>query len=334
MSEKSKADAPPQPPRPQAAGFRQVPRATNHEPRATVRVGSIAIGEGQPLVLIAGPDVIESERHLLSHAERIAQMCRRAGVSYIVKCSYDKANRTSGRSFRGPGLRRGLQVLAKVKRALGLPVLSDVHCREEIGPAAEVLDVLQVPAFLCRQTDLITAVAGAGKPVNLKKGQFLAPWDMRHAIEKARAAGNRSIVVTERGASFGYNNLVSDFRSLQVLAGFGCPVIFDGTHSVQLPGGLGEVSGGQRGFVPTLVRAAVATGFCHGIFLEVHEDPDHAPVDGPNMLRLADLPRLLDEAQAIHAALTSAHPGPPFANAGAGSAQDQDTSTGGTTELM
>ena len=265
-----------------------------------VKVGAISIGPGQPLVLIAGPDVIESEQHLHSHAQRMSAMCRRAGVSYILKSSYDKANRTSGRSFRGPGLKAGLKALASVKQALGVPVLSDVHCREEIGPAAEVLDVLQVPAFLCRQTDFITAVAKAGKPMNIKKGQFLAPWDMQHVIEKAHAAGNRQVLVTERGTSFGYNNLVADFRSLQVLAGFGCPVIFDGTHSVQLPGGLGHASGGQREFVPALVRAAVATGFCHGIFLEVHEDPDRAPVDGPNMLRLADLPRLLEEIQAIH----------------------------------
>lgn len=270
---------------------------------AVVRVGSIRIGPGQPLVLIAGPDVIESEAHLLSHAERMAAMCRKAGVSYILKSSYDKANRTSANAYRGPGMAQGLKILAKVKEELCLPVLSDVHCREEVGPAAEVLDVLQVPAFLCRQTDFITAVAKAGKPMNLKKGQFLAPWDMRHVIEKARTAGNHAILVTERGASFGYNNLVSDFRSLQVMAGFGCPIIYDGTHSVQLPGGLGHASGGQREFVPTLVRAAVATGFCHGIFLEVHEDPDHAPVDGPNMLRLADLPRLLEEIQAIRAAL-------------------------------
>ena len=272
-----------------------------------VKVGDLSIGPGQPLVLIAGPDVIESEQHLRSHAERISAMCRKAGVSYIVKCSYDKANRTSGRSYRGPGIKEGLKILSKVKRTLGLPILSDVHCREEVAPAAEVLDVLQVPAFLCRQTDFITAVAKAGKPMNIKKGQFLAPWDMRHVIDKAHAAGNHQVLVTERGTSFGYNNLVSDFRSLQVLSGFGCPVIFDGTHSVQLPGGLGHASGGQREFVPTLVRAAVATGFCHGIFLEVHEDPDHAPVDGPNMLRLSDLPRLLDDIQAIRAALALPH---------------------------
>ena len=282
-----------------------MPPASSLQPPAIVKVGPIAIGPGQPLVLIAGPDVIENERHLLSHAERMARICRRAGVSYVVKCSYDKANRTSGQSYRGPGLKKGLAVLSQVKRSLGLPVLSDVHCKDEVAPAAEVLDILQVPAFLCRQTDFVAAVAKAGKPMNIKKGQFLAPWDMRHVIEKAHAAGNRSVLVTERGASFGYNNLVSDMRSLQVLAGFGCPVIYDGTHSVQLPGGLGSASGGQREFVPTLVRAAVATGFCDGVFLEVHEDPDHAPCDGPNMLRLDDLPRLLEDIQAIRRALST-----------------------------
>ncbi len=266
----------------------------------TVRVGSFQIGPGNPLVLIAGPDVIESEKHLLSHAQRMSKMCDKAGVSYVVKSSYDKANRTSGKSFRGLGLKAGLKVLAKVKKALGLPVLSDVHCREEVPFAAEVLDIIQVPAFLCRQTDFVAAVAKAGKPMNIKKGQFLAPWDMRHVIEKAHGAGNRKVLVTERGFSFGYNNLVSDMRSLQVMSGFGCPVIFDGTHSVQLPGGLGHASGGQREFVPTLVRAAIATGYCDGVFLEVHEDPDHAPVDGPNMLRLSDLPKLLDQMQMIH----------------------------------
>ncbi|MDP3723798.1 MAG: 3-deoxy-8-phosphooctulonate synthase [Candidatus Omnitrophota bacterium] len=271
--------------------------------RAHVKVGSITIGPNHPLVLIAGPDVIESERHLLSHAERIKRICDRVGLPYIVKCSYDKANRTSQDSYRGPGLRAGLPILAKVKRALGIPVLSDVHCREDVDAAAEVLDVLQVPAFLCRQTDFIVAVAKAGKPVNLKKGQFLAPWDMEHVIAKARSTGNGRILVTERGASFGYNNLVSDLRSLQILSTLGCPVIYDGTHSVQLPGGLGHASGGQREFVPMLVRAAVATGFCHGIFLEVHEDPDHAPVDGPNMLRLDQLERLLREVIAITHAL-------------------------------
>ena len=268
-----------------------------------VEVGGIRIGPGQLPVVIAGPDVIESERHVLSHAERIKRLCERAGLPYILKCSYDKANRTSRDSYRGPGLKKGLHILAKVKRRLDIPVLSDVHCREEVAPAAEVLDVLQVPAFLSRQTDFVMAVAKAGKAINLKKGQFLAPWDMQHVIAKAQATGNHRILVTERGASFGYNNLVSDLRSLQVLAHFGYPVIYDGTHSVQLPGGLGTASGGSREFVPALVRAAMATGFCHGIFLEVHEHPDHAPCDGPNMLRLSELPRLLDEVKAIYLAI-------------------------------
>ena len=268
-----------------------------------VVVNGIRIGAGQPPVVIAGPDVIESERHVLSHAERLNAICDRVGLPYILKCSYDKANRTSAQSYRGPGLKKGLSILAKVKRTLGIPVLSDVHCREEIAPAAEVLDVLQVPAFLCRQTDFVMAVAKAGKPVNLKKGQFLAPWDMQHVIAKVEAAGNRRILVAERGASFGYNNLVSDLRSLQVLAGFGYPVIYDGTHSVQMPGGLGKASGGDREFVPALVRAAMATGYCHGIFLEVHEDPDHAPCDGPTMLRLDQLESLLRDVNAISGAL-------------------------------
>ena len=272
---------------------------------SVVTVSGIRIGAGERPVVIAGPDVIESERHVFSHAERIKRICDRAGLPYILKCSYDKANRTSLDAYRGPGLKQGLAILASVKRHLGIPVLSDVHDRAEIAPAAEVLDILQVPAFLCRQTDFVVAVAKAGKPVNLKKGQFLAPWDMQHVIRKAEEAGHHQILVTERGASFGYNNLVSDMRSLQVLAGFGYPVIYDGTHSVQLPGGLGHATGGQREFVPTLVRAAMATGFCHGLFLEVHEDPDHAPCDGPNMLRLDTLPQLLHEVQAIHATLKS-----------------------------
>ena len=268
-----------------------------------VEVAGIRIGPGQMPVVIAGPDVIESERHVLSHAERMQRICGRAGLPYILKCSYDKANRTSRDSYRGPGLKKGLSILAKVKRELRIPVLSDVHCREEIAPAAEVLDILQVPAFLCRQTDFVMAVARAGLPINLKKGQFLSPWDMRHVLDKAEHAGNRQILVTERGVSFGYNNLVSDLRALQVLEGFGYPVIYDGTHSVQLPGGLGKASGGSREFVPALVRAAIATRHCHGLFLEVHEDPDHAPCDGPTMLRLAQLEDLLQEVKAIHRTL-------------------------------
>ena len=264
-----------------------------------VEVDGIRIGPGELPVVIAGPDVIESERHVLSHAERMKKICDRAGLPYILKCSYDKANRTSHDAYRGPGLKKGLAILAKVRRQLGIPVLSDVHCRQEVKAAAEVLDVLQVPAFLCRQTDFVIAVAKAGKPINLKKGQFLAPGDMQHVMAKAQLAGNQQMLVTERGVSFGYNNLVSDLRSLQVLAGFGYPVIYDGTHSVQLPGGLGKASGGSREFVPALVRAAIATGFCHGIFLEVHEDPDHAPCDGPNMLRLDRLADLLSDVKAI-----------------------------------
>ena len=268
-----------------------------------VDVRGIRIGRGQPPVVIAGPDVIESEAHLLRHAERIHRICDGVGFGYILKCSYDKANRTALGSYRGPGLKKGLKILSAVKRKLGIPVLSDVHCREEIAPAAEVLDVLQIPAFLCRQTDFVMAVARARKPINLKKGQFLAPWDMQHVIAKAEAAGNRQILVSERGASFGYNHLVSDLRSLQILDGFGYPVIYDATHSVQLPGGLGNASGGNRAFVPALARAAIATRFCHGFFFEVHEDPDHAPCDGPNMLRLDQLERLLREARAIYDAL-------------------------------
>ncbi len=278
------------------------PRANPPTPHV-VDVNGLAIGPGRPPVVIAGPDVIETEAHLIRHAEKMQRICDRLGLSYVLKCSYDKANRTSARSYRGPGLKKGLAILKKVKRAVGVPVLSDVHCREEVKPAAEVLDILQVPAFLCRQTDFVTAVARAGKPVNLKKGQFLAPWDMQHVIAKVEAAGNRRILVTERGAMFGYNNLVSDMRSLQVMAGFGYPIIFDGTHSVQLPGGQGHASGGQREFVPTLVRAAMATGFCHGLFLEVHEDPEHAPCDGPNMWRLDQLESLLRDVKAIWTAV-------------------------------
>jgi 2-dehydro-3-deoxyphosphooctonate aldolase (KDO 8-P synthase) len=270
---------------------------------APVQIGSVKVGPGQPLVLIAGPDVIEGEAHLLRHAERIAALCAQAGVQYIVKSSYDKANRTSGSSFRGPGMREGLRILKKIKDTLHLPVLSDVHETTQVDEAAQVLDVIQIPAFLSRQTDLVVMAAKTGRPLNIKKGQFLAPWDMKNVIEKARAVGNHSILACDRGTTFGYNNLVSDMRGLQVMAGFGVPVIFDGTHSVQLPGGQGESSGGQREFVPTLVRAAVATGYCHGVFLEVHENPAEAPCDGPNMLPLSELPELLRQMQAIVRAL-------------------------------
>ncbi len=265
-----------------------------------VRVGPVTIGGGHPLAVIAGPCVIDGERAALDHACRLAEIAKAAGVPLIYKSSYDKANRTSSGSFRGPGLEAGLRILEKVRRATGLPVLSDVHRFEEIRAAAEVLDILQVPAFLCRQTDFVVAVAAAGKPVNIKKGQFLAPGDVKHAIEKARSAGNEAVCVTERGATFGYHNLVVDMRGLAIMRRFGCPVVFDATHSVQLPGGAGDASGGQREFAPYLARAAVAVGV-DAVFMEIHEDPDRAKSDGPNSLPLAWLPRLFEELKAIDA---------------------------------
>ncbi len=263
-------------------------------------IGDVKIGGNRPLILIAGPCVIESETPTLRAAERLMTICNGISIPLVFKASYDKANRTSFASFRGPGLREGLRILAKVKDSLGLPVLTDVHSIDEIGPVAEVADVLQIPAFLCRQTDLIEAAARSGRVVNIKKGQFLAPWDMRNVVDKALSAGNSRILLTERGASFGYNNLVSDMRSLPIMRQTGYPVVFDATHSVQLPGGLGGASGGQREFVEYLARAAVATGV-DGIFLEVHEDPEKALCDGPNSIRLDDLPALLKKLKAIDA---------------------------------
>lgn len=268
----------------------------------TVRVGNVAIGERQPLVLIAGPDVIEGEPSALRHAEAIAKIARRFEVPVIYKTSFDKANRTSLRSYRGPGLRKGLAVLKKVKRRVGLPVLSDVHCVAQVEPAAEVLDCLQVPAFLCRQTDLLLAVGKARKPVNVKKGQFMAPWDMRAVAQKIESTGNRQILLTERGTTFGYNYLVNDMRALAVLRSLGYPVVFDAGHSSQLPGGLGVASGGQAQFIPLLARAAVAAG-CDALFVEVHENPARALCDGPSSLPLKRLPALLDQLAAIRAAL-------------------------------
>jgi 2-dehydro-3-deoxyphosphooctonate aldolase (KDO 8-P synthase) len=258
----------------------------------SVAVGPVTFGATHPLVLIAGPCVIESRESALRHAERLRDVARRVGMPYVFKSSFDKANRTSGAGFRGPGIDQGLTILAEVRREVGVPVLTDVHDATQIAAVAAVVDVLQTPAFLCRQSDFIAAVAAAGKPVNLKKGQFLAPSDMEHVIAKATATGNDQIMVTERGVSFGYHNLVSDMRALAILARYGYPVIFDATHSAQLPGGAGGASGGQREFVPLLARAAVAAGVS-GVFMEVHEDPDHALSDGPNSLRLADLPALL-----------------------------------------
>jgi 2-dehydro-3-deoxyphosphooctonate aldolase (KDO 8-P synthase) len=263
-----------------------------------VTIGSITIGAGHPLALIGGPCAIEGESFMLDVASRLRDITAKAAVPFIFKSSYDKANRTSIHSYRGPGLQKGLEILRKIKDAVGVPVLSDVHAVEEVKPAAEVLDVLQIPAFLCRQTDLIVAAARTGKPVNVKKGQFLAPWDTQNIVEKVRSVGNDQVLLTERGASFGYNNLVVDMRSLVVMRSFDVPVVFDATHSVQLPGGAGTASSGQREFVPHLARAAVATG-CDALFMEIHPDPDHAPSDGPNMLRLEDLPALLTQITQI-----------------------------------
>jgi len=275
--------------------------------RKTLDIGGVAIGEGAPLAVIAGPCVIESREAALRHAERLAALARAAGFGLVYKSSYDKANRTSVESFRGLGRDEGLRVLAEVRRETGLPVLTDVHEREDVAAVAEVVDVLQTPAFLCRQTDFIEAVAAAGKPVNLKKGQFLSPWEMRHVVDKARATGNDRLLVTERGATFGYQNLVSDMRSLVVLAEIGVPVVFDATHSVQLPGGAGSASGGQREFVPALARAAVAVGV-DAIFLEVHEDPSRALSDGATSWPLDALPPLLATLRAIDAALKERRP--------------------------
>jgi 2-dehydro-3-deoxyphosphooctonate aldolase (KDO 8-P synthase) len=271
-----------------------------------VRIGSVTIGGGAPLALIGGPCAIENEKHALMVAERLQRVTADAAVPFIYKSSYDKANRSSIRSYRGPGLTEGLRILQKVKDETGLAVLSDVHDVSEVAPAAQVLDVLQVPAFLCRQTDLIVACARSGRPVNVKKGQFVAPRDMVNVVEKVRASGSEDLLLTERGSTFGYNNLIVDFRGLPIMRAFGYPVVFDATHSVQLPGGEGDRSGGERQYVQALARAAVAVGV-DALFMEIHEDPDRTledgrPLsDGPNMLRLDDLPRLLDELRAIAA---------------------------------
>ena len=278
--------------------------ALTHE----VRVGSITIGGGRPLVLIGGPCAIENEKHALMTAERLAVIAADHGVPFIYKSSYDKANRSSVGGYRGPGLVEGLRILRRVRDALGVPVLSDVHQVEEVGPAAEVLDVLQIPAFLCRQTDLVVAAARTGKPVNVKKGQFLAPGDMKNVVDKVISAGNRGVLLTERGTSFGYHNLVVDMRGLLQMRALGYPVVFDATHSVQLPGAGGDRSGGERQYVPALARAAVAVGI-DALFMEMHEDPDRTLADGrplsdgPNMLKIDDLPRLLRELLAITTAI-------------------------------
>jgi 2-dehydro-3-deoxyphosphooctonate aldolase (KDO 8-P synthase) len=263
-----------------------------------VRVGPIDIGGGAPFALIAGPCVIEGLDSALRHACAIRDITGRLNVPFIYKSSFDKANRTSVESFRGLGRDQGLAILTEVRRECGVPVLTDVHERDDVPGVAAVVDILQTPAFLCRQTDFLQAVARGGKPVNVKKGQFLSPWEMGAVVAKVTAAGNRQVLVTERGVSFGYNNLVTDFRSLMVLAEIGCPVVFDATHSVQLPGGRGNASGGQREFVAPLARAAVAVGV-DAVFMEVHEDPDRAPSDGPNSVRLRDLEGLLQDLVAL-----------------------------------
>jgi 2-dehydro-3-deoxyphosphooctonate aldolase (KDO 8-P synthase) len=250
-----------------------------------VRVGKLKIGAGQPLAVIAGPCVIESEAHALKMAERLCTAARDLRLPYIFKASYDKANRTSLDSYRGPGPARGIEILARIKRELGVPILTDVHSVDEVRAAAEVCDIIQIPAFLSRQTDLLLGAGRSGAVVNIKKGQFLSPWDMRHAIEKVRSTGNNRILVTERGASFGYNNLVVDMRGLAVMKEFGVPVILDVTHSLQLPGGEGSRSGGQPQYIETLARAGVAAGV-DGVFLEVHDKPSQALSDGANSLDL------------------------------------------------
>ena len=256
------------------------------------------VGNDRPFFLIAGPCVIESEALALSTAETLKKLTERLGLPFIYKSSFDKANRSSGASYRGPGIAEGLRILAKVKAEIGVPVITDVHEDTPLDEVASVVDVLQTPAFLCRQTNFIHNVCKQGLPVNIKKGQFLAPWDMRHVAEKAKSTGNEHIMLCERGVSFGYNNLVSDMRALAVMQETGCPVVFDATHSVQLPGGQGASSGGQREFVPVLARAAVAVGVA-GLFMETHPDPDHALSDGPNAWPLGKMPLLLEQLMAL-----------------------------------
>jgi len=252
----------------------------------------MVFGNDVPLAVIAGPCQIESAAHAMECAIALKEITSRLGIGFVFKSSYDKANRTSAAGRRGVGMAASLQIFADISENLGVPILTDVHERDHCKPVAEVTDILQIPAFLCRQTDLIIAAAQTGRAVNVKKGQFLAPWDMRNVIEKVLGAGNDRVLVTERGTSFGYNTLVSDFRSLPIMAGFGAPVIFDATHSVQQPGGQGSSSGGQREFVAVLARAAVAVGVA-AVFIEAHPDPDHAPSDGPNMIALRDFEALM-----------------------------------------
>jgi len=264
-----------------------------------VRIGEIRIGKGNPLVIIAGPCVIENEEITFTTAQKLKEVCDRLGISLIFKSSFDKANRTSGSSFRGPGIDQGLKILSEVKKRFSIPVISDIHAVDEVRPASEVLDALQIPAFLCRQTDLILSSSRTGKPVNVKKGQFLAPWDVKHIIEKFTSTGNQNLLLTERGTSFGYNNLIVDFRGFSVIRSFGYPMLFDVTHSLQLPGGEGRSSGGQREYAPSLARAAVATGV-DGLFIEVHPDPMKALSDASTMIPLNEIEGLLQQTKTLH----------------------------------
>lgn len=264
-----------------------------------IKIRDFSIGRGYPLVFIAGPCVIESHERCLQLAEKLKAIFQPRKIPFVFKASFDKANRTSVHSYRGPGIKEGIKILADIKRRLDVPVLSDVHDAEDVPFIAETLDIIQIPAFLCRQTDLILAAARTDKPVNVKKGQFLAPWDMKSVVEKIRSTGNEQILLTERGASFGYNNLVSDMRSLVIMRELGYPVIYDATHSIQLPGGQGNVSGGERKMIIPLARAAVAAG-CDGLFLEVHENPEQALSDAATMLPLNNLPCLVDQVLEIH----------------------------------
>jgi len=264
-----------------------------HEPSLVVSIGNVRFGNDLPLALIAGPCQLESREHGLMMAERLAEMAERAGIGLVFKASFDKANRTSLSGARGMGLEASLEVFMEIRERFGLPVLTDVHLPDQCERVAQVVDILQIPAFLCRQTDLLVAAARTGRVVNIKKGQFLAPWDMKNVIGKVTGSGNPDVMVTERGVSFGYNTLVNDFKGLPVMKSFGAPVIFDATHSVQQPGGLGGASGGDRRFVEPLARAAVAVGVA-GVFVETHDDPDNAPSDGPNMVPLHEMPRLID----------------------------------------
>ena len=268
---------------------------------SSFHIADVPVGGDSPLLLIAGPCQVEGRDHALMCAERLAGMAREAGMGFVYKSSFDKANRTSANAARGVGMEEGLRIFEAVKDVVGCPVLSDVHLPDQCAPAAETIDVLQIPAFLCRQTDLLLAAAATGAVINVKKGQFLAPWDMKHVAAKITGAGNDRVLLTERGTSFGYNTLVSDMRSLPQMADLGHPVIFDATHSVQQPGGLGGSSGGQREFVPVLARAAVAVGVS-GLFMESHEDPDNAPSDGPNMVPLEAMPAVLDQLRRLDAA--------------------------------